>query len=363
MLEINIPSLKTFFSGKPYKPNFIDILFMKIKEKRSEGFDLIQTDSDGKKKTYFILMDGDPFGALLIEDRSFKLLNGRDYFNLLGSLPNMSISMYAVDPVFAKCLLAPSQGKPSFSGPVNEKDIKIKIETIKADYDENIVLLKDNDVVNFFYFKNGKGIESYFFHPDQRPDEADITDQFLVYALSHDCSALSMEVYHKTAIHPILDKALTPEEVSVGISNYFLKQKPKPTSLEKLDFDLELEVEPAAPAPVQAHSSKEPAKEAGAQNGKGKWYLELVGGEQMGRRLVLNKPKLMIGRMKADLMLGDVKVSRQHAEIELTDQGYRFTDLASTNGSFINGQQVTTQVLKPGDLIRLGGTLIKIQVE
>ena len=352
MFEINIPYLRTFFSKKPYKPEFFDLLFKKIKEKRSEGFDLILAETP-KQKVYFVIMDGDPLGAVSLEEQAFKLLNGRDYFNLLGSLSDISLSMYAIDPVFAKCLLVPAQNKPVFSGPLKEKDLKAKMDAVRADKGENIVVLKDSQAVNFFYFKNGRGVESYFFQPGQKPMEDDLGDQLLVYALSHDISVLSMEIYHKPVVHPLLEKPLTPDEISQGIVATFLKQKPKPTAVEKLDFDLEIE----------AAALAGDAPGGNGKNGKGKWCLELVGGEQMGRRIVFNKPQLTIGRMKVDLMLGDVKVSRQHATIELTDQGYRFTDLGSTNGSFINGQAVKTQILNAGDLIRLGGTLIKILCE
>ena len=360
MLEITLPVLKTYFENKRYSSSFVNMLFKKLREKKEERIDLMVGTSPSKK-TYLVALEGSPLAAFHIEDNRFRSLGGRDYFNLLETLPDLDLSYYAIDPVFAKCLLTPSQNKPAYKGPVQEKDLKKKIETIQNDRGENVMLLYASGGVNFFFFKAGRGVESYFSQPDQKPNESEIASQFLVYVLSQDISLLTMEVYHNAKIAPMLNTPLGADELTAGIIEYFQKQKPKPTSADRLDFELDL-TPPASP--YSARKSAEQTDDASQiRNTKGKWYLELVGGEQMGRRVVLNKPLLTIGRMKADMMLGDVKISRQHASIELTDQGYRFTDMGSTNGSFINGQQVKTQILKPGVIIRVGGTLIKFARE
>jgi FHA domain-containing protein len=360
MLDINIPVIKTYFENKRYSTSFINVLFKKLHEKQEERIDLMVGESEAKR-TYLIALEGSPLGAFYIEENAFRNLGGRDYFNLLQALPDLVLSYYAVDPVFAKCLLTPSQNKPAYKGTINEKDLKKKIDTIQNDPGENMILLQTPGGICFFYFKSGIGVESYFFQPDQKPDEKDIGSQFLVYVLSQDISLLTMEVYHNAKVTPILQSPLTSAEISGGIVEYFQKQKPQLTTADKLDFDFDL-TPPESPL-MSPSEFKSKEGSSLARPAKGKWYLELVGGEQMGRRVVLNKPQLTIGRMKADMMLGDVKISRQHATIDLTDQGYRFTDLGSTNGSYINGQQVKTQLLKAGDIIRVGGTLIKFVMD
>ena len=69
----------------------------------------------------------------------------------------------------------------------------------------------------------------------------------------------------------------------------------------------------------------------------------------------------LIGREKADIELEDDKVSRKHAEIGIYGPGaYVLRDLASTNGTFINGRRVSEKVkLQHWDLIRIGDTLIR----
>ncbi len=334
-------------------------MFKKIHEKKEERIDLMVGETQSKN-IYLVILEGEPIGQFYIENELFKSITGRDFFNLLQTMPNSFLSYYTIDPVFAKCLLIPSQNKPVYKGAVIEKDLKKKIETIQNDQGENMIFLKENNEVNFFYFKYGKGVESYFHQEDKKPSESTVGDQFLVYVLGRDVSLLTMEVYHNPKLAPLLNPPLTKEAIGEGVVEFFQKQKHEPTPAHALDFEPDHEAPPAAQPPP---SPREEEAGAATQPPKGKWYFELVGGEQMGRRTGLKKNQLTIGRMKTDIMLSDAKISRQHAVIEWTEQGCRFTDLGSTNGSFINGQMVKTQFLKPGDIIRLGGTLIKVIVE
>lgn len=74
----------------------------------------------------------------------------------------------------------------------------------------------------------------------------------------------------------------------------------------------------------------------------------------------------LVGRETGDLPLRDEKVSRKHAEIGLYGPGaYVLRDLASTNGTYVNGQRVSEKVkLKHWDLIRIGDTRIRfVQID
>jgi predicted component of type VI protein secretion system len=70
----------------------------------------------------------------------------------------------------------------------------------------------------------------------------------------------------------------------------------------------------------------------------------------------LNKNDMTIGRdLSNDMVINDVEVSRKHMRLLLQGEHYQIEDLGSTNGSFINGQRLTSiHVLVPGDLISLG---------
>ena len=90
--------------------------------------------------------------------------------------------------------------------------------------------------------------------------------------------------------------------------------------------------------------------------------LRVEEGADAGKTIDLSKGGVyLIGREKADLTLDDEKVSRKHAEIGLYGpDAYVLRDLASTNGTFVNGRRVSDKVkLRHWDLIRVGDTLIR----
>jgi hypothetical protein len=54
-------------------------------------------------------------------------------------------------------------------------------------------------------------------------------------------------------------------------------------------------------------------------------------------------------------VVNDAEISRQHARLTEGEGGWQVEDLASTNGTFVNGQRLNTPaLLKPGDLIGFG---------
>ncbi len=80
--------------------------------------------------------------------------------------------------------------------------------------------------------------------------------------------------------------------------------------------------------------------------------------------VALSDKALTIGRSpKADIVLEDEKASRLHCGIRLFDEEYHLKDLASKNGTFLNNQRVEATLIKGGDKIRVGNTVISVEKE
>jgi len=63
-----------------------------------------------------------------------------------------------------------------------------------------------------------------------------------------------------------------------------------------------------------------------------------------------------------DVVVDDVYVSDEHAQILPDDGGWSVRDLGSTNGTYLNGAKVTRPTpLAAGDQIRLGKTRIEVR--
>jgi pSer/pThr/pTyr-binding forkhead associated (FHA) protein len=87
----------------------------------------------------------------------------------------------------------------------------------------------------------------------------------------------------------------------------------------------------------------------------------LVGG---GKRLVLSGERMTLGRSRdCDLVLDDPNVSRRHAELRITDEGWTIADLGSTNGIKVGGRRVAKARLSPGDEVTVGLTRLSFELE
>lgn len=93
-------------------------------------------------------------------------------------------------------------------------------------------------------------------------------------------------------------------------------------------------------------------------------YLCVVEGSDKGKVFDLSTGgRYLIGRGAGDVPLSDAKVSSKHAEVQiLGPDGHFLVDLASTNGTFLNGARVERQRLRHGDLIRAGDTVLRLDV-
>jgi Protein of unknown function (DUF3662)/FHA domain len=82
-----------------------------------------------------------------------------------------------------------------------------------------------------------------------------------------------------------------------------------------------------------------------------------------GERYPLMGAITILGRDDvADIILDDPGISRRHSELRVTTDGPHFVttirDLGSTNGTFVNGERVTSEHLEDGDRVTVGRTSI-----
>ena len=69
-----------------------------------------------------------------------------------------------------------------------------------------------------------------------------------------------------------------------------------------------------------------------------------------------------MGRVEDNIFqIPDASVSSHHCEIILKGNEVVVRDLDSTNGTFINGQQVTEATLKPSQILRLGQVEVRLE--
>jgi hypothetical protein len=82
-----------------------------------------------------------------------------------------------------------------------------------------------------------------------------------------------------------------------------------------------------------------------------------------GERRTLGEQPFVIGRLpECDLVLSDPNASRRHTEVRVSGAGFVATDLASTNGTSVNGQRIgADHPLSDGDVITVGATRLRFE--
>ena len=74
----------------------------------------------------------------------------------------------------------------------------------------------------------------------------------------------------------------------------------------------------------------------------------------------LTKEMVTSGKLSTnDFQVNDNSISRNHCKFVKTKESYKVIDLGSTNGTFVNGRREKEKVLKVGDNITIGRTMLK----
>jgi pSer/pThr/pTyr-binding forkhead associated (FHA) protein len=92
--------------------------------------------------------------------------------------------------------------------------------------------------------------------------------------------------------------------------------------------------------------------------------LVVLSAGMTGRTQELKADKTTIGRVEDNtFQIAEPSVSSHHCEVVLRGKDVVVVDLNSTNGTFINGEKITEQVIKPGQILRLGKIELRLDTD
>ena len=93
-------------------------------------------------------------------------------------------------------------------------------------------------------------------------------------------------------------------------------------------------------------------------------YLVNMNSSDDSERYPISSRVSYIGREDVNqVTIPNEAISKKHAKLTFADGKFYIEDLASSNGTFLNGTRVHTRIaLRNGDLIRLGAVIVKFEV-
>lgn len=122
---------------------------------------------------------------------------------------------------------------------------------------------------------------------------------------------------------------------------------------------------------MKAHGSGEPVPPlarkrsfftAVATRGAAMAGIRIKNGPAQGQTYAIREEPMVVGRDAAcDIPLQDKGASRRHAELFRIGEMCFIRDLDSRNGSFVNDNRIAEEMLRDGDRIQIGGTVIEFE--
>jgi hypothetical protein len=89
-------------------------------------------------------------------------------------------------------------------------------------------------------------------------------------------------------------------------------------------------------------------------------WITVDSGDNKGKAFHVGSRTVTIGRVPSNfIQVSGEKVSRVHCQMSPVPEGLLLTDMKSSNGTFVNGSKVTTNLLSHGDSIDVGGNLFR----
>lgn len=92
--------------------------------------------------------------------------------------------------------------------------------------------------------------------------------------------------------------------------------------------------------------------------------LQLMYKDTVLKEFLTDKPEISVGRDPGnDLCIDNLAASSRHARIFKGSDVYAIEDLNSTNGTYLNGKEVKTQLLNENDTITIGKHTIRVSYQ
>jgi len=259
----------------------------------------------------------------------------------------ISVTLCETDPVLLKSMLLFLQTESDIKAPTSLINIEYIVRQIgEAGTNAMIALCRDKKI-NFFFFRDGKGVLAYYSDMAfERPEGMTIDEEMQLYAFHQPGDNVQAFIFRDMDTTMAEDLRLFDKDslytlLTVG----YLKNRRK-------------EDREKSPMPV-VESVKVPDSAIHQIPKLPSVVLTVESGVLQGERFTIKLP-CTIGRENCDLILDDLLISRRHAELKIAGNILVIEDLASKNGTKVNGEKVIKRQLIPNDLISIGPTKLRV---
>jgi len=398
MASPRFPATATLLDAKTCPLEKFDALFAKITQERQIPNGYFLQAHPGE--TWFLfVVDASPYAAGRLVGDALSFAEIHEFFAAYSGNPQSPLSFLVADKRLLLGLMVLCQHRPVLQVTTDQVDIHEVLTKLAARGVDAIVSIRSGEEWAVSICSKGHPVVNYFPPSESAAAHIPAPDQQLLgYVFLQPPGGVSVGVYEETRVDPAGDATLVTPRTGGRLSEVFLQVAAKVQEVEAPPIQMH-EAAPPEPAPEPAlEPAAEPALYAEAEpafyadmdpsliaavegvdalgivpeeaappssgpeappepeappvfQGPIPELLMFVGEKQLGT-FSLAKGELTIGRNPGnDILIDNVGVSRRHAVIKASAGRVVVEDLGSANGTFVNGQRITSQELQDGDEI------------
>ena len=362
------PQQKVLLDNKPYSHDLLRSLLDRIYDVSPPFTGYLELAGDDCSLLFLFFFNGAPYAAGRYADSkpaSYSIQELGRHLVRSADKP-MSATLCKTDPVLLKSMLLFLQEEPAIKAPTSLIDIEYIIRQIGEVGADALIALRRDNKINFFFFRDGKGALAHYSDLSfERPEGMTLDEEMLLYSfqpgakvhayifrdmittMSEDSNQLDKDsLYKLLTVGYLQNRRSSDRETS-----------PTPDGNPKSRRSGDTET-----SPIPALEGVEILVKALHDKPKlPSVVITVESGPLQGERFTVALP-CTIGRKDSDLILNDRLVSRRHAELKIVENKLVIEDLASTNGTKVNGEMVAQKRLIPNDLISIGPTNLRIHL-
>lgn len=357
------PRSETLLDGKPCPLAQFDALYGTLTQVPGGRDGYFIHAHPGEPRLLFVV-DGYPYGTGRFSETGRTFEEIRDFFTAYSRWPDSPLSFVAADRRLLVALMICFQHRPA----------RVVLEP--ADLNDLLQGLEERGATAVLSLQAGeewgltacaRGVPVLNFFPPSRPDMPGLgltaREQLEAYVAAR---SPVVELYEQTRVTPAPDIALITRESQGQLSLAFLKGAAAlgdaPAAMDLAAAALLPEPDVAgigaaaaateAPGDSVASAAASVESTSAPQGAAGELQL-FIGDKQIGA-YTLAGGEATIGRTPGNtIVIENAGVSRRHAVARYEGDRVVLEDLASANGTFVNGQRVTRYELKDGDEITI----------
>lgn len=159
---------------------------------------------------------------------------------------------------------------------------------------------------------------------------------------------------------PVLVDTHPKQAVALGAARALVPRPRSPTQLKTVESKTMLDTAAAEPTVLPPMT----VVVAGVEEAMQSRYLLALNGPLSASTIEIGEVPITIGRFNTDSTIGlnDPRISRRHLSAVKTDEGVVISDLDSTNGTWVDGRELTGDaMIEPGTIVEIGSTLLLLE--